>query len=146
MDRAIFAGSFDPLTKGHLNIILRASKMVDTLFVAIGKNEDKEPFYSITERVNKLKFTTRDIKNIKIITFDGLLTDCAKSLNTRYLIRSIRNLLDYEYEKNLGQIYKSQNIDIECIYILAEPNLAHISSTVTKQLIKLGGNTKDYEV
>lgn len=143
---AIFPGSFDPITQGHLDIIKRASNMVDTLFVAVLQNEEKTCLLSLSERISKIKKATNNIPNIQIISFEGLLTDCMRAIKTQYIIRSIRNVQDYEYEKQMEQIYKSQNSDIECIYILADPQLAHISSTVTKQLIKLRGNTKDYEI
>ena len=146
MDKAIFPASFDPVTKGHLDIIKRATNMVDTLYIAVCNNDDKVCYNDLATRLAKLKQATRDLANIKVITCEGLLTECARKLNIKYIIRSIRNSNDYEYEKNLEQIYKSQYINIECIYILADPKLAHISSTVTKQLIKLGGDVADYEV
>ncbi|MCL2598741.1 MAG: pantetheine-phosphate adenylyltransferase [Firmicutes bacterium] len=148
MKKAVYPGSFCPPTKGHLDIILRASKLFDVLYVVVASNSQKgvQNQDAMQARVNKIKESVKGQKNVQVCSFEGLVTDCMKQLGATYLVRGLRNTLDLEYEKELEQAYKSQNNEIECIYIIADPRLGHISSSIARQLEAAGGDTSGYDM
>ena len=141
--RAVLALSGDPITNGHLDVINRASSIFDELIVAIGINPDKKYTFNLEERTE----LTRDaISNfsIKVISFTGLLIDFAKLNNVDVIIRSIRNVTDYNYEQMLNDINRSQELGIETTTLFAKQNLTHISSSAVKELQKHHGDVSNY--
>lgn len=141
----LFAGSFDPVTNGHLDIIMRASRVVDNLFVGIFYNKNKQGFFSIEERKQMLEESIQDLTNVKVIVaHDSLVVDIAKRLNANYLIRGIRNSQDLEYEMDLAFYNRQLSKALESIFLLSSPHLEHVSSSRIRELIYFQSDISDF--
>lgn len=139
---AICAGTFDPPTLGHLNIIERALKIFDRLVVAVAKETHKHPTLSIQERVGLLKELLRRQKNVTVTSFDGLLVEFARKSSASFLVRGIRNVGDYEYESQMALANKTLHPEIETLFMMTEGKYSHLSSTIIKEIILAGGSCK----
>lgn len=137
--KALYPGSFDPLTKGHLDIIERASLICNELIVAVLKNVEKKPFFTIEERLEMIRNSTTKIKNIKVISFKGLVVDLAQELQIDSLIRGMRDIGDFRLEWETAQVNKSLG-NIETLFLMTNPNYAFISSSRVREIARLGGN------
>ncbi|CAA6811777.1 MAG: Phosphopantetheine adenylyltransferase (EC [uncultured Sulfurovum sp.] len=137
--RAIYPGTFDPLTKGHLDIIKRSSKMFDEIVIAIGDNPDKNPLFNVKERASMIKKATKDFPNISIVKFNALLVDLATELNSNIIIRGIRTVSDFEYESQMGYANHSLKKDLETIYLIPTLEYSYISSSVVRAILKFDG-------
>lgn len=144
MKLGIYPGSFDPVTLGHLDIIERSSRLVDKLVLGVLKNSSKTPLFSSKERVELLKYATKDIKNIEIIDYDGLLVDFARELKADAIIRGLRAVTDFEYELQLAQTNKKLYPDVETIFLATNVNYAYLSSSVVREIAKYGGDIKQF--
>ena len=140
MKTAIYPGSFDPVTLGHLDIIKRASGLFDRLLIGILINPNKTPYFTVDERIQMLKETTKDISNIEITTFEGLLVDFCKMNKINGIIRGVRGGTDVEYELPMAQINQSLYKDAETIFLAASPAYSYISSSAVKELAAFGGD------
>ncbi len=139
MNKAIFAGSFDPITGGHLDIIEKAVRMFDELIIVVANNSNKKCLFTIDERIEFVKNATSYLNNnISIIDFDGLIVDLCYKLNVSTLVRGVRNVADFEYEINMADINEEIEPDIQTIFIPAAKHNSHISSSVVKELAKYG--------
>lgn len=136
--KAIYPGSFDPITYGHLDIIKRASTIVDTLVVAVLINKDKQPLFTIDERVKMIKDLTKDISNVKVISFEGLLVDFVKNQKANFVVRGIRNSSDLAYEYDMEKINKHIYPELEYIYLSGSEHYGFISSSLVKELAIFG--------
>ena len=136
----IIPGSFDPMTFGHLSIILKASEIFDNVVVAILNNDDKKGFLSLAERKAIAEATCDGIENVKVITADGLLVDLARSLDVKYVVKGVRNTIDFEYEQNMAKINKALAPEVQTIYIPCDPAFEVVSSTFVRELHKNGKN------
>ena len=116
MTRAIYPGSFDPVTLGHLDIIKRASKIVDELIVSVLRNNSKSPLFSVEKRVKMLEEVVKDIPNVKVMSFEGLLVDFAKSVDAQIIVRGLRAVTDFEYELQMSQTNMVLDHDIDTIF------------------------------
>ncbi len=125
MTKAIYPGSFDPVTFGHIDIIQRAAQMVDELTVSILSNKVKSPLFSVEERVNMLKEVTKEIPNVKIDSFSGLLIDYAKSLNATIVVRGLRAITDFEYELQFAQTNRKLAPKIDTIFLFTSLEYAY---------------------
>ena len=134
MRTAIYPGSFDPPTYGHLDIIERASKLCDELIIGVLKNSAKTPLFSVEERVNMLKVTTRDIANVRVESFEGLTVDFAKQNDATIIVRGLRALTDFDYELQLSQINKTLCEDIETIFLSTNLKYSFLSSSTVKEV------------
>lgn len=134
MRTAIYPGSFDPPTYGHLDIIERASKLCDELIIGVLKNSAKTPLFSVEERVNMLKVTTRDIGNVSVESFEGLTVDFAKQNGAAIIVRGLRALTDFDYELQLSQINKTLCEDIETIFLSTNLKYSFLSSSTVKEV------------
>ncbi len=144
MSKGIYPGSFDPITNGHLDIITRASKLVDELVVAVLINPNKpNGMLTIEERLELLGEATAHLKNVKIDSFSGLLVDYAKMQEARVVIRGLRSVTDFENEMNMAQMNRSLLVDLETIFLVASPEYGHVSSSAIRQLAYFGG---EYEL
>lgn len=139
---AICAGSFDPPTNGHINIVERSLMLFDKVVVALGKKKSKTALFSIAERVDMLKVIFKSNPRVEIATFDGLLVEYAKSRGSNTLIRGIRTIGDYEYELQMSLANKALQPNIETVFLMTEGQLSHISSSIIKEVIALGGTGK----
>ena len=142
--RAIYPGSFDPVTKGHLDIIERASKISDELIVGVLQNKAKTPLFSVEERVTMLKEVTKNMKNVKIIPFEGLLIDFAKQMDANVIVRGLRAITDFEYELQMSQTNRKLNSDIETIFLTTSLEYSYLSSTTVKEVASFGGDISQF--
>ncbi|MBQ9768422.1 MAG: pantetheine-phosphate adenylyltransferase [Lachnospiraceae bacterium] len=144
MRKAIYPGSFDPVTYGHVDIIRRASALVDELVIGVLKNNAKKGMFSVEERIDFLKRVTADIPNVRIISFDGLLVDCAVEYGTRTIIRGLRAVTDFEYELQLAQTNKRLRPDIDTVFLTTNVEYAYLSSSVVREIAGYGGDISHF--
>ncbi|GIV32918.1 MAG: phosphopantetheine adenylyltransferase [Chitinophagales bacterium] len=137
---ALFPGSFDPITKGHVNVLLRALPLFDKVIVALGNNTSKRYAFPFEKRHQWIKEIFRSYPTVEVMAYQGLTVDFARKVNARYLIRGIRNSSDFEYEKTIAQLNKSMMPELETICILSDPEHGHISSTIVREIILNGGD------
>ena len=141
---AIFPGSFDPITKGHEDIVRRAIPLFDEIIVAIGINSSKNYMYSLEQRLQWIKATFSDCDSIKVIQYEGLTIDVCKKHQVKFILRGLRNSNDYEYEKSIAMMNQAMAKDIETIYLNTQPESAAISSTIVRDIIKNQGNAQPF--
>jgi len=137
--RAIYPGTFDPLTNGHLDIIERSAKMFDEIVVAIGDNPEKSPLFNVVERATMIKKATQHLPSITIVKFNSLLVDLSNELNTNIVIRGIRIASDFEYESQMTYANNALKPDLETIYLVPTLKYAYISSSVVRTILKFDG-------
>ena len=140
MLRAIYPGSFDPVTNGHLDVIRRSCKMVDELIVGVLNNNAKMPLFSVEERVKMLKEVTKDIPNVRILPFDGLLIEFAARMEAGVVIRGLRAITDFEYELQMSQTNHKLNPEVETIFLTTSIEYSYLSSTTVKEIAAFGGD------
>jgi len=139
---AIYPGSFDPVTNGHLDLIERASKLFDELVVALLLNPDKEPLFTVEERVEMLKRVVKHLPNVSVDTFGGLLVDYARRRGARVLLRGIRAVSDYEYELQMALMNRQLEPGLETVFMLPAEAYSYLSSRLVKEVARLGGSVK----
>ena len=144
MRRAIYPGSFDPVTNGHLDIIERAANIVDELIVGVLQNKAKTPLFSVEERVTMLNEVTKNIKNVKIVPFEGLLIDCAQQMDAKVIVRGLRAITDFEYELQMSQTNRKLNADVETIFLTTSLDYSYLSSTTVKEVASFGGDITQF--
>ena len=137
---AIYPGSFDPITKGHLDLIERGSRLVDKLVVAILRNEEKRVLFSIEERIEMLEEVVSQFDNVEVAAFNGLLVDYAAETGAKLIIRGIRAVSDYEYELQMALMNRRLRPEIETVFLMAGEAYSFVSSRLVKEVISLGGN------
>lgn len=140
--KAIYPGSFDPLTNGHLDLIERGSKIFGELVVAILRNPDKDPLFSVEERVNMLKATTSRFANVQIDIFDGLLVDYVARQGAQVVLRGIRAISDYEYELQMALMNRKLDPRIETVFMMPADTYSYLSSRLVKEVFNLGGSVR----
>lgn len=140
MYTAIYPGSFDPVTKGHLDIIDRASKVTDNLIVAVLNNGAKNSLFSVEERVKMLEEETEHLKNVTVRFFDGLLVDFAAECDANMIIRGLRAITDFEYELQMAQTNRILNHKVDTFFLTAGLEYAYLSSSTVKEVAKFGGD------
>ncbi len=140
---AIYPGSFDPVTKGHLDLIARGAQIFDQLIVAVAQNSEKEPLFDAKERVEMLEAVTFEYKNVEVDLFEGLLVDYARSQNARIILRGIRAVSDYEYELQMAMMNRKIEGQIETVFMIPAMAYSYLSSRLVKELARLGGPVKD---
>jgi len=144
MSKAIYAFSGDPITFGHTDVVRKAANIFDELIVAVGVNPDKKYMFSLEKRTEMTKHSLRLFKNVKVVSFTGLLVDFAYEQGADVIIKGVRNTQDFEYEKYLNQLGDSQKLGIETVLLFADPKLAHISSSSVKAIQKEQGLIHEY--
>ena len=140
MIRAIYPGSFDPVTYGHYDIICRSCKIVDELIVGVLNNKAKMPLFSVEERVKMLKEVTKDLPNVRIIPFDGLLVDFAERMDADMVIRGLRAITDFEYELQMSQTNRKVAPEVDTIFFTTSLEYAYLSSSIVKEVAQYGGD------
>ena len=140
MKIAVYPGSFDPITNGHLDIINRGAKVFDKVIVAVLVNVDKNYLFETNERVQLIKKVTRNIENVEVRSFNGLLVNFLKECNTNIIIKGLRTTLDFEYELQMAFMNNELDSNIETVCMMSSSKNLHISSSCVKQVAKFGGN------
>ncbi len=140
MITAIYPGSFDPITNGHLDLIQRGARLFDKLIVAVLNNEAKQPLFSAAERMDMLLETVQHLPNVEVDSFGGLLVEYAASREAKVLLRGIRAVSDYEYELQMALMNRRLAPEIETVSLMSSEAFSFISSRLVKQVIGLGGN------
>lgn len=144
MKIAVYPGSFDPVTKGHLDIIQRASALVDELVVGVLNNNAKTPLFSAEERVDMIKSVTENLKNVRVEAFSGLSVDFVRKCNAGFIVRGLRAVTDFEYELQMAQTNRSMDRGVDTIFFTTELNYAYISSTIVKEVAWYGGDISGF--
>lgn len=144
MKKAVFPGSFDPITVGHEAIIKRAIPLFDEIVLAIGVNSNKNYFYSLDERTDALAACFKDYPSVVIDTYSGLTVDYCKLVNANYLIRGLRTSADFEFERTIASMNKKLASDVESVFLISEPEHSAISSTVVREVLRNGGNIAEF--
>lgn len=138
---AVYPGSFDPITCGHLDIIKRSSALFDKIIVAVLNNSQKTPLFSVNERVSLIKKCTDDIPNCEVMSFGGLLVDFAHQVGANCVIKGLRAISDFEYEFQMALLNKRLAPDVETLFMVTNLNCLYISSSVVKEICRYGGNS-----
>src|ERR1700689_3348285 len=141
---AIYPGSFDPVTNGHLDLIERGAQIFDSLVVAVARNLEKEPLFAVKERVEMLEAITYEWKNVEVDVFEGLLVSYARQKGAGAILRGIRAVSDYEYELQMAMMNRKIEPHIETVFMLPGEPYSYLSSRLVKELARLGGSVKDF--
>jgi len=144
MVRAIYPGSFDPVTNGHIDIIKRSAAIVDELIVGVLNNKAKTPLFSVEERVKMLCEVTKEVPNIKIVSFEGLLVEFAAQMDAKVIIRGLRGVTDFEYELQMSQTNQKLNPDIETLFLTTSLEYSFLSSSTVKEIASFGGEIEQF--
>lgn len=144
MKVAIFPGSFDPLTLGHLDLIKRGSALFDQLAVAVMPNSSKKPLFTLDERVAQVKEAVSGLDNVSVITSQGLTVDLMNKIGADYLMRGLRNSKDFEYERDIATMNQFLDSQVETVFLLADPKYQHLSSSLLKEVSMYGGDISAY--
>jgi pantetheine-phosphate adenylyltransferase len=137
---AIYPGSFDPVTNGHLDLIERGSKIFMRLVVAVLRNAEKAPMFTLAERMEMLRESTRGYPNVEVDSFDGLLVDYAQRMGARVLLRGIRAVSDYEYELQMAMMNRRLQPDLETVFMLPAEAYSYVSARLVREIAQLGGS------
>lgn len=144
MKRAIYPGSFDPLTLGHLDMIKRSAKIVDELVIGVLNNSAKNSLFSLDERVSMIKEMTESMPNVTVASFDGLLVDYMKEINATIIVRGLRAVTDFEYELQIAQTNHVENPEVETIFLTTSLQYSYLSSTIVKEFASYGGDISKF--
>jgi pantetheine-phosphate adenylyltransferase len=139
---AVYPGSFDPITMGHVDIIQRGSRLFDRIVVAVLINADKSPLFSFGERVDIAREVFRDRANVEVDTFDGLLVDYARRRDAKVIVRGLRAVSDFEYEMQMALMNRRLSPDVETVFMMPAEPYTYVSSRLVKEVVALGGSVK----
>lgn len=144
MKIAVFPGSFDPITRGHESIVRRSLPIFDEIIIGIGYNTNKNYFFSQERREHFIKQTFANEKKIRVMRYGGLTINFCKEVGAQYILRGLRTSADYEFERAIAQMNKSMNSDVETIFLVADPSLSHISSTIVRDILLYQGDVSSF--
>lgn len=143
-NKVVYPGTFDPITKGHIDIIKRAASIFDEVTVAVAERLDKKPLFSLAERVDMVSHSVKGLSNVRVDSYDGLLISFLKKIKRRIVIRGLRAVGDFEYEFQLNLINKKLGKDVEMIYMMPDETFLVISSSAVKELAAHGGDISEF--
>ena len=144
MNIAVFPGSFDPITLGHIDLVKRSIPLFDKIYVAVGVNTQKKTLFSVKKRLKWLEKEFEMFPNIEVGIFEGLTVNYCEEIGARYLIRGLRNASDFDYEKTISQLNHIIGDNIETIFLISKPEYSHISSTIVREIIKGKGDITSF--
>ncbi|MFZ1679293.1 MAG: pantetheine-phosphate adenylyltransferase [Saprospiraceae bacterium] len=142
--KAVFPGSFDPITVGHIDLVKRALPLFDEIIIAIGINSQKQTLFELGMRKKWIEDVFIKEPRVRVDTFQGLTVHYCKKVNARFIIRGIRNASDFDYEKTISQINHIVGDNVETVFLISGPEYAHISSTIVREIIKGGGDARPF--
>ena len=143
MKIAIYPGTFDPITCGHIDILKKASNVFDKVILAVAKDSSKQSVFTFDERIELCKHSIKDLNKVDVMGFEGLVVNFAKDVNALTMIRGLRAVSDFEYELSLALMNKKLRAEIDTFFLVPDAKYLYLSSTIVKQVIKLGGDIKD---
>ena len=141
---AVYPGTFDPITNGHLDLIRRSARMFDQVIVGVTENPTKKAFFPIEERVAMVREAITDLRRVLVETFDGLTVDFARRAGARYIVRGLRAVSDFDYELQMGMMNRELAADVETVFLVPAAEFSFVSSTLVKDVIQLGGSVKGF--
>ncbi|MEK9779343.1 MAG: pantetheine-phosphate adenylyltransferase [Gammaproteobacteria bacterium] len=144
MIKAIYPGSFDPITNGHIDVIKRASRIFDQVTIAVSQNINKKSFLSEKEKIEAINLSLEGLKNVEVIAFDSLLVEFAKKINAQIILRGLRAVSDFEYEFQLAGMNKHLNKNIETFFLTPSEEFSNISSSLVREILMLGGDISSF--
>lgn len=144
MLRAVYSGSFDPVTYGHLDIIRRSRSLADELIVGVLNNKAKTPLFSVEERVKMLEEMTKNMPGVKVVPFEGLLIDFAKEMSAGIVVRGLRAVTDFEYELQMAQTNNKLSPELETVFLTTSLEYSYLSSTIVKEVAAFGGDISQF--
>ena len=142
--KAVFPGSFDPITTGHIDLVKRALPLFDEIIIAIGINSQKQTLFELEDRKKWIEKAFAGESRVRVDTFEGLTVHYCKKVNAKFIIRGIRNASDFDYEKTISQLNHIVGDNIETVFLISAPEFSHISSTIVREIIKGGGNARPF--
>ena len=140
----LFPGTFDPVTLGHTDIINRALPLFDQLIIGIGRNSNKEPMFSEDQRLQWIREIYKDNKSVGVLAYDGLTIDCCKAVGANFILRGIRYVNDFEYEKAIADMNRSLDNNVETIFLTCLPQFTSVASTLVRDVLRNGGNVSQF--
>lgn len=143
MKRALFAGSFDPFTRGHQSIVDRTLAIADEVVIGIGVNQGKKPMFTLEQRMEMIREVYADKPNVKVESYSGLTTDFAQSIGATFLVRGVRSIMDFEAEKNIADVNRKLT-GIETVLLITEPEFSSISSSIVRELMSYGRDVTEF--
>jgi pantetheine-phosphate adenylyltransferase len=144
MKRIVYPGTFDPIHNGHLDIARKAAELFDELILVVAVNQEKSPLFNDKERVDLIKETLSDVKNVRVDTFNGLVVDFVRSTESVAIIRGLRHVSDFEFEFQMAMMNFNLNPNIKSLFMMPDEKYIHLNSTVIKDVARLGGDISDY--
>ncbi len=144
MKTGLYPGTFDPVTRGHLDIINRSAKLVDRLVIGVLPNQAKKPWFTVEERMELIKKCTKDIPNVEVMSFDGLTVDFGRQLGAGMIVRGLRAITDFEYELQIAQINHKLNPDIDTVFFTTNVEYSYVSSSIVKEVASYGGDITSF--
>ena len=144
MKRIVYPGTFDPIHNGHLDIARKAAELFDELILVVAVNQEKSPLFNDRERVELIKESLYDVKNVKVDTFNGLVVDFVRSTESVAIIRGLRHVSDFEFEFQMAMMNFNLNPNIKSLFMMPDEKYIHLNSTVIKDVARLGGDISDY--
>jgi len=144
MQKAVFPGSFDPITSGHVDSVKRAIPLFDRIVVAIGENSQKQYLYPLEQRLDWLRDVFKEDSSIEIDYFEGLTAHYCRKIGAQYMIRGLRNASDFDYEKTISQLNSIVVDNLETVFLISRPAFSHISSTIVREIIKGEGDATPF--
>ncbi|MBN3035210.1 MAG: pantetheine-phosphate adenylyltransferase [Bacteroidales bacterium] len=141
---AVFPGSFDPVTRGHEDIILRALPLFDKVYIAIGSNTEKKSCFSLEQRADWVRVVFKDMPSIHVITYSGLTVDLCAKLGAQFIIRGLRTSADFEFERSIGQINRKLDPGIETVFLLTSPEFTSLNSSIVRDILRHGGDASQF--
>ena len=144
MKRIVYPGTFDPIHNGHLDIARKAAELFDELILVVAVNQEKSPLFNDKERVDLIKESLSDVKNVRVDTFNGLVVDFVRSTGSVAIIRGLRHVSDFEFEFQMAMMNFNLNSNIKSLFMMPDEKYIHLNSTVIKDVARLGGDISDY--
>ena len=144
MKKAVYPGTFDPVTNGHLDVIKRGSIIFDTLIVSVGRNPLKETLFSVKERMEMIRDHVKELKNVEVDCFDGMLVDYLKKQQTNIILRGIRTVSDFEYEFQRALTNRALSKEVETVFVMTSEQYSFLNSTLIREVVSLGGSVSQF--